>query len=78
MGASRAQGALLRRECLHSDESYKRLERGKFRVPRVDDQATSIELDALELSMLLDGIDVHTVRRPPLWEPQGGPHDRAA
>lgn len=57
---------------------YKRLERHRFRVPRVADRATRIELDALELSMLLDGIDVRSVRRPRLWEPQGGPHDRAA
>ena len=57
---------------------YKRLERNRFRVPRVADRATSIELDALELSMLLDGIDVRSVHRPRLWEPQGGPRDRAA
>lgn len=57
---------------------YKRLERGKFRVPRVNAQTTSLELDALELSLLLDGIDVSSVRRPRLWEPQGGPQDRAA
>jgi transposase len=48
---------------------YKRLERGRFRMPRVDDEATTVQLDAMQLSMLLDGIDVSRVRRPALWEP---------
>lgn len=48
---------------------YKRLERGRFRLPRVAAQATSVSMDATELAMLLDGIDVVAVRRPPKWEP---------
>lgn len=48
---------------------YKRLERGRFKVPRVDADATRIEIDAVELSMLLDGIDFGRVRRPELWTP---------
>jgi transposase len=51
---------------------YKRLERGRFRIPRVSSQSTTVTLDATELSMLLDGIDVQRVRRPTLWEP--APH----
>ena len=49
--------------------SYKRLEKGRFKLPRVEANATRIELDAVQLSMLLDGIDFGRVRRPELWEP---------
>lgn len=48
---------------------YKRLERGRFRLPRVSAEATSVTIDATELAMLLDGIDVVTVKRPRKWEP---------
>ena len=48
---------------------YKRLERGKFRLPAVTPGATSLTLDATELAMLLDGIDVSRVCRPPRWAP---------
>ena len=48
---------------------YKRLEKGRFRLPRVPEGSTTVTLDATELSMLLDGIDVSRVRRPALWEP---------
>jgi transposase len=43
---------------------YKRLEEGTFKLPRVDDpQQTSIELRPSELAMLLDGIDLRSVKR---------------
>jgi transposase len=48
---------------------YKRLERGRFRLPRVPADATSVTIDATELAMLLDGIDVIAVKRPRKWEP---------
>jgi len=48
---------------------YKRLEKGRFKVPRVESTATRIEIDAVQLSMLLDGIDFGRVRRPELWTP---------
>ena len=48
---------------------YKRLERGRFRLPRVPADATSVTIDATELAMLLDGIDVVAVKRPRKWEP---------
>jgi transposase len=48
---------------------YKRLERGKFRLPAMTPGATSVTLDATELAMLLDGIDVGRVQRPPRWAP---------
>jgi transposase len=48
---------------------YKRLERGRFRVPQVETDAASITVDATELAMLLDGIDVVAVKRPRRWVP---------
>ena len=48
---------------------YKRLERGRFRLPRVPADATSVTIDATELAMLLDGIDVVAVKRPRKWTP---------
>jgi transposase len=48
---------------------YKRLERGYFRHPKVASEAASITLDATELAMLLDGIDMVSVKRPRRWEP---------
>ena len=46
---------------------YKRLERGCFRHPRRGEH--NVELDATQLAMLLDGIDVEKVRRLEHWTP---------
>jgi transposase len=43
--------------------SYKRLEEGVFKMPRIEGAAKSVELRASELAMLLDGIDLRSVRR---------------
>lgn len=48
---------------------YKRLEQGRFQVPKVASDGKSVELDATALAMLLDGIDVSRVRRPAKWQP---------
>jgi transposase len=48
---------------------YKRLEKGRFRVPRVEEGSRSVQMDSGELSMLLEGIDIGKVRRPKRWEP---------
>jgi transposase len=48
---------------------YKRLERGRFRPPEVSADGKAVEMDMTALAMLLDGIDVRRVRRPPLWGP---------
>ncbi len=48
---------------------YKRLEQGRFRLPPVQAQAQSVKLDATQLAMLLDGINVAEVKRPAAWEP---------
>lgn len=42
---------------------YKRLEEGTFKLPRVDEGVTSVELRPSELAMLLDGIDLRSVKR---------------
>lgn len=49
---------------------YKRLERGRFRMPRISGDGRSVQMDATELAMLLDGIDVRYVRRPVPWTPE--------
>lgn len=42
---------------------YKRLEQGVFKFPRIAGDAKSVELRASELAMLLDGIDLRSVKR---------------
>jgi transposase len=42
---------------------YKRLEEGVFKLPRIDDGKKSVELRASELAMLLDGIDLRSIKR---------------
>jgi transposase len=42
---------------------YKRLEQGVFKMPRIDADVRSVELRASELAMMLDGIDLRSVRR---------------
>lgn len=50
---------------------YKRLEQGRFAMPkRGADGSLSVTIDATDLAMLLDGIDLSRVRRPPMWEPK--------
>ena len=42
---------------------YKRLEEGVFKLPRIEEGKQSVELLASELAMLLDGIDLKSVKR---------------
>ncbi len=43
---------------------YKRLEQGVFRFPKVaDDAAAKVQIRPSELAMLLEGIDLRSVRR---------------
>jgi transposase len=46
---------------------YKRLEAGTFRFPRVSEGQTSIEIRPSELAMLLEGIDLSSVKRRPRY-----------
>lgn len=47
---------------------YKRLEAGTFKLPRVQAGASSVELRASELAMVLDGIDVSKLKRVARYE----------
>jgi len=42
---------------------YKRLEKGTFRMPVAKPDTTRIELKASELAMLLEGIDLRSIKR---------------
>jgi transposase len=49
---------------------HKRLERGRFTFPaRVTAEAARVEIDAHELAMLLEGLDLATVRAAVRWNP---------
>jgi len=47
---------------------YKRLEEGKFKLPRPREGARTVELRASELAMILEGIDVSKLKRVPRYE----------
>lgn len=51
---------------------YKRLERGRFRIPRLPAEQRTLRLESSQLAMLLDGIDYSRVRRPKGWQPPRG------
>lgn len=42
---------------------YKRLEEGTFKLPKLNAAQASVELRASELAMILDGIDLASVKR---------------
>ena len=42
---------------------YKRLEEGVFKLPRIEAGQQSVELRASELAMMLDGIDLRSIKR---------------
>jgi transposase len=49
----------------------KRLERGRFRPKLSDDGAlTAIMIEAAELALVIEGIDLAGARRRPRWEPR--------
>jgi transposase len=48
----------------------KRLERGRFRLPRaLPADATHVAVEAADLVLLLEGIDLRDARRRPRWTP---------
>jgi transposase len=52
---------------------YKRLEEGTFKLPKVDPAQQVVELRASELAMILDGIDLASVKRSPRYrQAEGG------
>jgi IS66 Orf2 like protein len=47
---------------------YKRLEKGTFRFPAPSDaEATGVAVNATDLIMLLDGVDLQSVKRRPRY-----------
>ena len=49
---------------------YKRLERGRFRLPRPRREgASAIEMEATDLALLLEGIELGRTVWRPRWEP---------
>lgn len=49
---------------------YKRLERGRFRLPRsAAAGARRLEMDAAELALVLEGVDLRAAARGPRWTP---------
>jgi transposase len=49
---------------------YKRLARGRFRMPKIATGADRVVLDGTELAMLLGGFDLVGARRVEAWEPR--------
>lgn len=49
---------------------YKRLEKGRFRIPMVEEGARQVQISGSDLAMLLDGIDLSRARRQALWSPR--------
>jgi transposase len=52
---------------------YKRLEDGVFKLPRIDEGKRSMELRASELAMMLDGIDLRSIKRVKRYAPKKVP-----
>jgi transposase len=58
---------------------HKRLEKGRFAFPaHVTPEATRIEIDAHELAMLLEGLDLATARGAVRWNPPLRPLEKSA
>jgi transposase len=51
---------------------YKRLEEGVFKLPRVPEGTRSVELRASELAMLLEGIDLSSIKRSKRYRRRAG------
>jgi transposase len=48
---------------------YKRLEQGRFHLPKVPEGTERIALTAADLAMLLDGVDIRSIKRFGAWSP---------
>ncbi len=48
---------------------YKRLERGRFKLPRRGSNELVVTIDSAQLAMLVDGVDLSCVRRNVAWKP---------
>ena len=48
---------------------FKRLERGRFTFPSRAPGSRTVTIDATDLAMMLDGIDIQKVQKPQSWKP---------
>jgi hypothetical protein len=71
------QGALLRSKHLHSELSYKRLEKGCFTWPQSGDAQGRALLSHEELALLLGGIDLSNTKHK-RWYRKASPEGHAA
>ena len=55
---------------------FKRLERGRFQLPAVDEKRVKVQMEAAQLAMLLDGIDLNATRLARWNPPEGIDTDR--
>lgn len=55
----------------------KRLERGTFRLPEAQDRGV-VEMEAAELGLILEGLDLRGARRRPRWAPSPLPVQQIA
>ena len=56
---------------------YKRLERGRFRLPMEPEPGLRhIEVEATELALMMEGIDLCGARRRPRWTPLRAPKNK--
>lgn len=70
MGGSHVQGTCPRSESLQFVLSYKRLESGRFRPSFLaDGRFTSLPMEAAELALIVEGIDLAGARRRRRWQP---------
>ncbi len=49
---------------------YKRLEKGQFKYPKISEGEKSCEIEPTELSLLLEGGHLSSIRKPRPWKPE--------
>lgn len=57
---------------------YKRLEVGTFTLPQPEADADRIEVEAAELALMLEGIDLTGAKRRKRWQPRKGQEETFA
>ena len=54
---------ITRSERTYCDAKLKRLEAGTYQLPATDDDSEGVEIDATDLALLLNGIDIQSAQR---------------
>jgi len=61
----------MRQEHLHSGSSYKRIEKGRFRLSAFEHSGSvRAEIESAELALILEGIDLANAKRRPRFVPR--------